>query len=110
MTSTKSFDKLAAPIDADPARRARVDEHKQAILAAMCLSQLRKARGLTQLQLAEQLGVSQVDVSRIENADDTQLSTLRRYVDALGGHLELRAVFVDDTQPVRLTLPAGDHE
>ena len=50
---------------------------------------------MTQTQLAAQLSLSQSRVSRIEREEDVQLSTLRRYVQALGGELELRAVFPD---------------
>lgn len=59
------------------------------------LAQLRNARRLTQAQLASVLGVSQAQVSRVENQADLYLSTLRSYVQAMGGELELRAVFAD---------------
>lgn len=104
---TKKFVDLAAPLYADPERRARIKTESQTVLAAMRLAELRESRGLTQLQLAEQLGVSQVNVSRIERAEDTQISTIRRYVERLGGHLEVRAVF-DGDQTVPLVLPATD--
>jgi transcriptional regulator with XRE-family HTH domain len=60
------------------------------------LAQLRQARRLTQTQLAGALGVSQAQVSRVENQADLYLSTLRSYVQAMGGELELRAVFPDE--------------
>jgi hypothetical protein len=47
------------------------------------------------VQLAAALGVSQAQVSRIENQTDLYLSTLRSYVEAMGGELQLRAVFPD---------------
>ena len=56
---------------------------------------MRHARRLTQVQLATALGVSQAQVSRIENQADLYLSTLRSYVEAMGGELQLRAVFPD---------------
>lgn len=62
----------------------------------MALADLREARKTTQVVLAEAIGVSQTRVSRIEREDDLYISTLRRYVQALGGQLELRAVFDDD--------------
>lgn len=102
--STKKFTDLAAPLYADPKRRARIEAETQAVLAAMRLAELRESRGLTQRQLAERLGVSQVNVSRIERAEDTQLSTINRYVEALGGHLELRAVF-DGTDQTEQSVP-----
>jgi transcriptional regulator with XRE-family HTH domain len=97
---TKSFRQLAEKIDADPARRARVDEHKQAMLA-----ELRQSLDLTQTELAEALQVTQRGVSHIESEGNPRLATLAGYVNALGGHLELRAVFEDRT--VELTLPDG---
>ena len=59
------------------------------------LSGLRREIGLNQQELAEELGVSQVSISKIEHQDDPQVSTLMRYLDALGANLELRAVFPD---------------
>jgi transcriptional regulator with XRE-family HTH domain len=50
--------------------------------------------------LAERLGMTQENVSRIERAEDTQLSTIRRYIEALGGNLELHAVFEDRDAPI----------
>jgi DNA-binding XRE family transcriptional regulator len=95
---TKPFRQLADKIDADPARRARVDEHKRVMLA-----ELRQSLDLTQTELAETLDVSQRGVSHVEHEANPRLGTLADYVDALGGRLELRAVFDDRT--VELTLP-----
>jgi len=82
---------LRRQIDIDPARRERVDEHKKATLA-----DVRRRLDLTQVTVAERLAVSQADVSQIERGDaDVRLSTLSRYVEALGGRLEVRAVFPD---------------
>ena len=53
-------------------------------------------RHITQEELAAALGVRQPSVSRLEHGDDAKLSTLRAYVEALGGRLELAAVFDDD--------------
>jgi len=85
------FAKLREQIDADPERRARVDQHKRALLA-----DLRKSLDVTQVVLAERLDVTQENVSHIERGvADVRLSTLRRYVEALGGRLEVRATFPD---------------
>ena len=59
------------------------------------LGELRRESGLSQQAIAEELGVSQVSVSKIERQDDPRLSTLMRYLDALGASLELRVVFPD---------------
>lgn len=101
----KKFRDLAAPLYADPERRARIEAETEAAIAAVRLVDVREARGVTQTQLAEQLGVSQVNVSRIERAEDTHLSTLSKYVEGLGGHLELRAVFDDQSVPLSLPRP-----
>lgn len=97
---TKPFRQLAEKLNADPARRARVDEHKRLMLA-----ELRQSLDLTQTELAETLQVTQRGVSHVEHEANPRLATLADYVDALGGRLELRAVFDDRT--VELTLPTA---
>ena len=72
--------------------------------AMVSLYRLREQRGLTQVDLAKQLDVTQGNVSRVENASDLYVSTLARYVTALGGRLELNAVFPD--QVVSVALPS----
>jgi transcriptional regulator with XRE-family HTH domain len=66
------------------------------------LAELRRARAFTQAQLAEELGIPQSQVSRIEHQAELYVSTLARYLEAMGGHLEFIGVF-DDLQ-VRLSL------
>jgi transcriptional regulator with XRE-family HTH domain len=61
----------------------------------MPLEEIRKARRMTQAKLASALGVNQGEVSKIEHRADIYLSTLAGYVEALGGTLEIRAVFSD---------------
>ena len=63
---------------------------------ALRLAEVRKQLGVTQARLAGQLEVSQANISRIEKERDLKLSTIDGYVTALGGRLELRAVFPDD--------------
>jgi DNA-binding transcriptional regulator YiaG len=65
------------------------------------MSQLREALKVTQSQLANKLKVTQTAVSRLENRPDMHLSTLRNYIQALGGEVEILAVFGKRT--VRLT-------
>lgn len=74
-------------------------ERKQATLA-----QVRQAVGLTQTQLAEELGIAQGDVSKIEHRDNLRLATLARFIEATGGHLRIVAVY-DDTE---VDLAIGD--
>lgn len=66
------------------------------------MRELRKARQITQAQLAKTLGVNQEQVSRIEKRTDMHISTLRRAVEAMGGELTLTAKFPDGA-PITLT-------
>lgn len=87
----KKWDNLKKRMSPDA--QARVDARVEDTLAAMPLSEIRKAIGLTQAQLAETLRLGQGSVSKIENATDMYLSTLRRFVTALGGDLIVKASF-----------------
>jgi transcriptional regulator with XRE-family HTH domain len=84
-----------------PERQRRIEKRFQDSIAAMPLDQLRKAREMTQIQLAEILGVNQGEVSKIEHRSDICISTLADYIEAMGGRLEIRAVFKD--REVRIT-------
>lgn len=86
---------LADPESARRAAKAHAELDRFEEDYRRTLAQLRQARRLTQTQLAGALGVSQAQVSRVENQADLYLSTLRSYVQAMGGELELRAVFPD---------------
>ena len=79
-----------------PPRRERVEARAQQLIAEeMTLRDLRKARDLTQVRMAEALGIGQDGVSRLEKRSDLLLSTLRTYVAAMGGTLNLVARFPD---------------
>ncbi len=67
------------------------------MLGAARLFELRKERGLSQTDVAERLGVTQKRISAIERAEDLNLSTLERYVAALGGRLRADIEFHDET-------------
>jgi predicted XRE-type DNA-binding protein len=105
VSGRKNFKTLRDQVVADPERRERVEEFGRAYDAVLGLGNLREARNVTQTQVARSLGVSQPNVSKIEGKEDIHLSTLHGYVEALGGHLEINAVFPDQT--VNLTLPKG---
>lgn len=68
---------------------------QQGSSVAMPLDALRDARQLTQVQMAQLLQISQGAVSKVERRTDMFVSTLRNYVRAIGGDLEIRAVFPD---------------
>jgi transcriptional regulator with XRE-family HTH domain len=74
-----------------------VRAYRRLMDAEVALNELRLRRGLSQAQVAQALEVSQPNVSRIESEEDLYLSTLARYVAALGGRLEVNAVFDDET-------------
>lgn len=65
------------------------------------LQQLRKALNRTQEQIGQQMGKKQVSVAQLEKRSDVLLSTLRDYIEALGGELDLIVRF-KDRAPVRL--------
>jgi len=92
-------------------RRARLDAIKNAMDDAVALGDLRANAGLTQVELAGRLGIRQASLSELERRDDVYLSTLRSYIEALGGELEVRAVFpeqqfVVDLAASTVTVPA----
>jgi DNA-binding XRE family transcriptional regulator len=93
---TRPFAEIAAEALADPVRRARIEERKRAIDAVLSLAELRNGRGISQRSMAGTLGVSQANVSRIEHEEDIYLSTLRKYVAALGGEVEITVIFPDE--------------
>jgi transcriptional regulator with XRE-family HTH domain len=89
----RNFNELRAKMD--PERRVRNAARIRAAIAAMPLDDLREAREMTQVQLAEILHVSQGAVSKVERRADMYISTLRSYVRAMGGDMQIRAVFPD---------------
>jgi predicted transcriptional regulator len=72
--------------------RARVRDRARAEIEALTLRQLRQTLELTQQQLADKAEMTQSELSRMESRGDHRVSTLRRYVEALGGELELTVV------------------
>jgi DNA-binding XRE family transcriptional regulator len=91
-----------------PARRRKVEARAAQLIAEeMTLRELRRARKLTQVRMAKQLGITQDSVSRLEKRTDLLLSTLRKTVQAMGGNLSLVAKF-PDRAPVVLTGIAED--
>jgi DNA-binding XRE family transcriptional regulator len=96
MTLAKPYKNLRDKIRSDPERAARVAAHRQAIADALALGEIRARRELTQADIARVLETSQANVSRVERQDDLYLSTLRHYVEALGGTLKVSAVFDDE--------------
>lgn len=79
-----------------PAQRKKVEARAaQLIEEEMTLRELRKARKLTQVRMAKNLGITQDGVSRLEKRSDLLLSTLRKTIEAMGGSLSIVAKFPD---------------
>ena len=94
------------PVD----RRARVEARSKELIAEeMTLRDLRKAQELTQERMAELLGIGQDSISRLESRTDMLVSTLRSYVAAMGGSLELVVRF-RDRPPVSLPTLFGKED
>ena len=75
----------------DPPRRRVEDASRTA-----SLNQLREARQMTQVNLARILGINQGSVSKLEKRADMYISTLRSFIEAMGGQLQIKAVFAEE--------------
>ncbi len=80
---------------------ARVTDRARQQIEELTLQELRKDLDLTQVDAAEAAEMTQSELSRLESRGDHRISTLRRYVEALGGKLEVSAVF--GSRRVKLT-------
>jgi predicted transcriptional regulator len=85
----KNFKELEQKMPPKALARAKV--RAKEMMAEMLLAEIRKNVGLTQEDLAAQLGIKQPTLSKLESQDDIQVSTLQRLIRALGGELELIA-------------------
>ncbi len=72
-------------------------QERQLVRDLVALHKLQEARGVSQVELAAAWDTSQTNVSRVEHERDIYVSTLRSYVEALGGLLVFSAVFPDQT-------------
>ena|SRR5258706_944193 len=93
MPKTTKFSELESKLR--PEARAEARRRAQELMNEMPLHELRAARQLTQQQLARTLEMSQAAVSQLEQRTDMYLSTLENFVEAMGGRLEMYAVFPD---------------
>jgi transcriptional regulator with XRE-family HTH domain len=95
MTGHRSFSELSKNSSAE--RKTRVANKVRDLKAAMALHELRQARERSQEELARELKVGQPAVAKLEKRADMYVSNLRRYVEALGGSLEITARFPGTT-------------
>ena len=75
-----------------PEELRQIDQEIESELLEMDLRALREAVGFTQGELAQRVEITQSQLSKMERREDHRISTLRRYVEALGGSLEICAV------------------
>jgi predicted transcriptional regulator len=81
---------------------ARIDrEAKEELQLEMSLRELRTMAGKNQVEVAATLEKAQSEISKLERREDWLLSTLKRYIEALGGELEVVAKFGDKSVRLR---------
>jgi DNA-binding XRE family transcriptional regulator len=83
-----------------PSDERYVARERELLEAELRLAALRKHRKASQVAVAKKLQVSQSSISQFERGADPRLSTVASYVNALGGRLEILAVFDDETVPI----------
>jgi DNA-binding XRE family transcriptional regulator len=95
-----------------PEQEEETRRYVKSVVEAVTLNQLREARSLTQANLASILGVNQGSVSKMEKRTDMYLSTLRSFIQAMGGQLQIKAIFpegeVQIEQFERVAVPPAD--
>ncbi|HEY9828400.1 MAG TPA: XRE family transcriptional regulator [Stenomitos sp.] len=107
MTTTLREKLASLPTERQETIEARAH---QLIAEEMSLQSLRRARQLTQEKVADMLNIRQENVSRIEKRTDLLLSTLREYIQSMGGDLRLVVEFPDSSPIVLSGLGEGERE
>ncbi len=108
MSGRHPFNELIT--DFIPERRERIEEMKRELLAEMPLHELRRARLMTQRELAKTLNVNQPAVSKLEQRADVYVSSLRSYVEAVGGKLKIVAEFPEGEVAITNFSDVGENE
>jgi DNA-binding XRE family transcriptional regulator len=83
---------------------AEARRRNQAYIDGHRLAERRKAVGLTQAEVAERMGVTKSRVSQIERGEVSTIEAVARYVEAIGGHIQISAVFGDDLYILHATV------
>lgn len=99
MTSFHKWSDIRAEMVASAGGEAAVAKERkrlQAYIDGYRLAERRKEQGLSQTDVAERMGVSKSRVSQIERGEVSTVDAVARYVEALGGQLQVSAVFGDD--------------
>ena len=97
---TKPFKNLISKMS--PEAQKRIKAKTNIMLQEMLLNELRQARAMSQEKLAEELNIKQSSVSKIEHRTDIYVSTLRSYIEALGGELNIIAKFPEGQVKINL--------
>ena len=106
MSGRHPFGELTA--DFGPEQRRRIDAMKRDLLAEMPLHELRRARDLTQVDVARTLKVNQPAVAKLEQRADVYVSSLRAYIEAVGGRLRIVAEFPEGEVAITNFSRVGD--
>lgn len=93
-----------------PERQERIRQRTEELLEELPLQELRQARAWSQEQLAEALGLNQATISKLERRTDMYLSSLRRFIEAMGGELEITASFPEGRVRIQLFEDLEDPE
>jgi DNA-binding XRE family transcriptional regulator len=97
-----------------PEQEEETRQYVKSVVQAVSLNQLREARSLTQANLAKVLGVNQGSVSKMEKRTDMYVSTLRSFIQAMGGQLQIKAVFPEGEVQIEqfesVDVPRADSE
>ena len=94
--------------DFTPERLRRIDAIKEELVAEMPLHELRRARALTQQDLAQTLKVNQPAIAKLEQRADVYVSSLRSYIEAMGGKLKIVAEFPEGEVAITNFAQAGE--
>ncbi len=110
MKGLVSLDDVIAALPQDQRERVEAMGAKLVakIRARMTLAELRKERKLSQANMAETLGVGQMQISRLEQRKDPRLSTMKRTVEAMGGSLTMIVTFPDQEPVVLVTAESAE--
>jgi DNA-binding XRE family transcriptional regulator len=99
MAGRRSFAELRARLS--PEARAKAEAEAQLLGAEMDLAEVRRALKLSQEEIGQTLQIQQGSVAKIEKRADMYVSTLRRFIEAMGGELEIIARFPDHAVKIR---------
>ena len=108
MSGRHPFSKLTENFT--PERRQGIDAMKRELLAEMPLHELRRAKSLTQQDLAKTLRVNQPAIAKLEKRADLYVSSLRSYIEAVGGKLKIVAEFPDGEVTITNFARVGEPE